>query len=259
MKALLEPKEAYEQQFEANTIVLDVRKPHEYAQGHLERAHHLTREALQPHPPTLITQPQLESVLRNLGVNHNTTLILTDGRGGYDACYLWFLLRVYGFHTAAVVSGGYEGCVFDRVPLTTALPATLPVGDVALSPRLDTHYADYAVVTQATSTTALLDVRSIDEFQGKPPAYDQCRLGRIPNSVHLDYREALDQTKGNKFKTKQALLDCYQEYLKQPVIVYCQVGVRSALTFFVLTALLDHPNVKNYAGSWLDYNLHHSF
>jgi thiosulfate/3-mercaptopyruvate sulfurtransferase len=37
------------------------------------------------------------------------------------------------------------------------------------------------------------------------------------------------------------------------VVTYCRIGERSAHSWFVLSALLGYPNVKNYDGSWTEY------
>jgi thiosulfate/3-mercaptopyruvate sulfurtransferase len=37
------------------------------------------------------------------------------------------------------------------------------------------------------------------------------------------------------------------------VITYCRIGERSAHSWFVLSALLGYPDVKNYDGSWTEY------
>ena len=39
-------------------------------------------------------------------------------------------------------------------------------------------------------------------------------------------------------------------------MAYCQSGVRSAHTTFVLTELLGFTNVKNYDGSWIEWSYH---
>ena len=38
-----------------------------------------------------------------------------------------------------------------------------------------------------------------------------------------------------------------------PVITYCRIGERSSHTWFVLKALIGHPDVKNYDGSWTEW------
>ena len=43
-----------------------------------------------------------------------------------------------------------------------------------------------------------------------------------------------------------------------PVITYCQSGVRSAHTTFVLTQLLGFKNVRNYDGSWIEWSQHNA-
>jgi thiosulfate/3-mercaptopyruvate sulfurtransferase len=37
------------------------------------------------------------------------------------------------------------------------------------------------------------------------------------------------------------------------VIAYCRIGERSSHTWFVLTYLLGHKNVRNYDGSWTEW------
>ena len=36
-------------------------------------------------------------------------------------------------------------------------------------------------------------------------------------------------------------------------IAYCRIGERSSHTWFVLTQLLGHSNVRNYDGSWTEW------
>ena len=40
---------------------------------------------------------------------------------------------------------------------------------------------------------------------------------------------------------------------QEPVITYCQGGVRAAHTWFVLSELLGRSGVKNYDGSWAEW------
>lgn len=254
MTCLMEPLEAYQKQYDENVIVLDVRKEKEYQQGHLEKAHLITRTMIQPNAPQLINQSTLETCLGHYGVQASSHLILTDGRAGYDACYLWFLLSLYGFQNVSVLNGGIDGLRYDQVPLTQQPPSPPMSRTLKLKPLNSTLLAAYQDILTKTKNTQLLDVRSLEEHLGYPPAYDGCRLGNIPNSHHMDYREALDERRGYKFKSIAELKTLFQAYLDQPVIVYCQVGIRSSLTLFVLSELLRHPHAKNYAGSWLDYH-----
>ena len=40
---------------------------------------------------------------------------------------------------------------------------------------------------------------------------------------------------------------------RKSTISYCRIGERSSHTWFVLTYLLGHPNVRNYDGSWTEW------
>ncbi len=58
------------------------------------------------------------------------------------------------------------------------------------------------------------------------------------------------------FLPADALHELYAAHGVTPeraIISYCRIGERSAHTWFVLHELLDHPDVKNYDGSWTEW------
>ena len=101
----------------------------------------------------------------------------------------------------------------------------------------------------------LLDVRTVEEYRGEvflqgPPQSGE-RAGHVPGAVHLYYAAALNAD--DTFKSADELAALYADggvTADKETITYCAVGVRSAHTWFVLTQLLGHPQVRSFDGSW---------
>ena len=83
------------------------------------------------------------------------------------------------------------------------------------------------------------------------------KAGRIPNSVNLDWSEAIHFDGNKKFKSLADLERIFARLgasKEDKIIVYCHSGVRSSHTYFVLTELLGYKNVLNYDGSWTEWS-----
>ena len=105
------------------------------------------------------------------------------------------------------------------------------------------------------SNIVLLDCRTTDEFTGKKIKKNAFRGGHIPSAIHLNYTHAIAYHQAYQFKPDQELTSVFQTIPKdKKIIVYCQSGVRSAHTTFVLHKLLGYPNVANYDGSWIEWS-----
>ncbi len=107
---------------------------------------------------------------------------------------------------------------------------------------------------------ALVDVRSNDEYTGKLlhminyPQEGAQRGGHIPGAQNIPWATAANAD--GTFKSVEELTSIYGSKgvtSDKPVITYCRIGERSAHTWFVLTQLLDYPNVRNYDGSWTEW------
>ena len=111
--------------------------------------------------------------------------------------------------------------------------------------------------TALQTNTLILDTRTIDEFTGERQKRGAMKGGRIPNSIHIDWSDAINYEGDKKLKRIIDLETIYNQLKtdkNNPVIVYCHSGVRSAHTTFVLTQLLGYKNVKNYDGSWIEWS-----
>jgi thiosulfate/3-mercaptopyruvate sulfurtransferase len=126
------------------------------------------------------------------------------------------------------------------------------------------------IASTIDTPTIIVDSREDYEFLGTPhlskgqiTRYKAGAFtrGAIPGARHLNWSESVDLHADHTFKS---LADLNHNFRKQGIvphkniIVYCQSGVRSAHTTFVLKHLLGYPNVKNYDGSWIEWSYVHA-
>ncbi|RHY82980.1 hypothetical protein DYB26_014202, partial [Aphanomyces astaci] len=111
------------------------------------------------------------------------------------------------------------------------------------------------VVAGADTDVQFLDTRSSDEYTGAA-AHGNARPGHVPRALHLEWSDTL-QPNGQFKSTDEliALVAAAGLSADQPVVTYCQRGIRAAHTAYVLEELLGFPAVRVYeAGSRLNMN-----
>jgi thiosulfate/3-mercaptopyruvate sulfurtransferase len=105
-----------------------------------------------------------------------------------------------------------------------------------------------------------LDIRTPAEFRGDllAPAHlpqEQAqRPGHIPGAVNVPWSRTAHED--GTFKSDEEIAQIYQDAgidWGNDTIAYCRIGERSSHSWFALHELLDHPNIKNYDGSWTEY------
>ena len=244
--------------------IVDFRKNEEYAHGHITGAINIWRTDIEDtsyaYNGIMANPSQLEMLFSNLGINTDNTLIIYDDNGLCDASRLWWILQNYGFTDVKMVQGGLSAWKTRGGEISTETPLVKKT-EFKFKNEPSMHlYASKEDVQAAINTTiVILDTRSKDEFIGKTQKEDAFKAGRIPNSILIDWAEAIDYNGNKQFKSTEELEAIYAKLnvsKEDPIIVYCHSGVRSAHTSFVLTQLLEYNNVKNYDGSWTEWSFH---
>ncbi|MCH8831707.1 MAG: sulfurtransferase, partial [Chloroflexi bacterium] len=80
------------------------------------------------------------------------------------------------------------------------------------------------------------------------------RGGHIPGAANIPWGQAVNED--GTFKSADELTALYGGKGidgSKETIAYCRIGERSSHTWFVLTQLLGHQNVRNYDGSWTEW------
>lgn len=259
---LIEIEEFKEMAIRPNSKIVDFRKKEDYEKGHIEGALSIWRTDVEdqsyPYTGMMASPAQVESLFSNLGIASTDTIIIYDDNGLCNATRLWWILQNYDFTNVKLFEGGLTEWAADGGLVSTVPPAfEKTIFKLSENPSMKYFVSKEAMHEAIQSNTVILDTRGLDEFAGKMQKNGAAKAGRIVNSVHIDWAEAINYNGNKKIKSLEALETIYSQLQmgkEDPIIVYCHSGVRSAHTTFILTQLLKYKNVKNYDGSWTEWS-----
>ena len=250
---------------ETGLMIIDMRKPQYYEEGHIEGAVNIWRDQLEdtsyPYGGMMSSREALEKLLGGMGISQQHRLVIYDDRGCPDAARLWWLLKYYNHNEVSLLNGGLEawqasGKALSKNPVLYA-PTTFKLPETS-NTRIwidKEHLA--ASLNNKESGLILVDTRTKAEYQGHTLKPGAKKAGRMSGSIHIDWARAVDFKNHKKIRSVDQLRKIYEDYditKSDTVVVYCHSGSRSSLTTFVLTELLGYPNIKNYDGSWTEWS-----
>ena len=209
----------------------------------------------------LISGTELEALLGVAGIDNNTTVILYGDNNNWFAAWAFWQLKYYGHGDVRLMNGGRAKWVADGRPLTTDAASHAAKSYRASEPNQDIRaYRDAVLGAVSASSVALVDVRAPAEYSGELlapanlPQEGSQRGGHIPGAANVPWGQAVNED--GTFKSADELTALYGGKGidgSKETIAYCRIGERSSHTWFVLTQLLGHQNVRNYDGSWTEW------
>ncbi|MBX6364923.1 MAG: sulfurtransferase [Gemmatimonadetes bacterium] len=215
----------------------------------------LTRDFVQREP--------FQQLLRRLGINDDTTIVLYGDKNNWWATYAFWVFQLFGLDKLRIMDGGRARWEAEGRPLTTEVP-TFPPGNITVGERNDAPIRAFRdQVRQLVERRGqLVDVRSPEEYRGERlhmpdyPNEGALRGGHIPGARNVPWGRAVNP-ETHTFRTADELRAIYEDEKKlnpsEEVVAYCRIGERSSHTWFVLKYLLGYPNVRNYDGSWTEW------
>ncbi|CAO6130692.1 SseA Rhodanese-related sulfurtransferase [Candidatus Pelagibacterales bacterium] len=233
-----------------------------YERGHIQGAVNFKwhTDLVDPVKRDIASKENFEKLLKQAGVNNDSTIIIYGDSNNWFAAWGAWVFDVYGVNNVKLLDGGRKKWEAEKRPLTP-LATKVTAGNIKVSDANNTlraRLSDVVAVANKKSDTALVDIRSPDEFTGKifAPAGVQetaIRAGHIPGAVNVPWGQAVAED--GTFKSAEELKKVYAAVGidgKKPIITYCRIGERSSHTWFALSKILGY-NVKNYDGSWTEY------
>ena len=211
-----------------------------------------------------IDKTQFEKLVSGVGISNNTTVVFYGDRSNWYATYAFWLFKYFGHEDCRIMNGGRakweaEGRPYERT--TPSYPAGIYKAkepDQSIRAFRDDVMAILPKVEAKQSS--LVDVRSPQEYSGEVihmigyPQEGAQRGGHIKGALNIPWSKAANED--GTFKSVEDLNKIYATEGITPdkdVIAYCRIGERSSHTWFVLTYLLGHKNVRNYDGSWTEW------
>ena len=235
--------------------------PGVFERGHIPGAVNFVwhTDLVDPVRRDLVGKDEFESLLREAGVNDDTTVVLYGDTNNWFAAWGAWVFDIYGVEDVKLLDGGRKKWEAEGRPLSTSAAAFEP-GSITVAepnPALRARLADVVAAAEGEDV-ALVDIRSADEYGGKIIAPDgvqelAVRAGHVPGAVNVPWGTAVAED--GTFKPVEELRAIYAEKGidgSKPIITYCRIGERSSHTWFALSKLLGY-DVRNYDGSWTEY------
>lgn len=235
----------------------------QFERGHIPNASNINwhTDLVDPVKRDIASRENFQQLLRNAGVNKDSTIILYGDNNNWFAAWGAWVFDVYGVNNVKLLDGGRKKWESEGRPLSVKQTSVKP-GNISLAeanPALRAYLSDVvSIAKQENATTKLVDIRSADEYSGKvfAPAGVQelsIRAGHIPGAVNVPWGQAV--AADGTFKSADELRKVYAAVGidgTKPIITYCRIGERSSHTWFALKKILGY-DVKNYDGSWTEY------
>ncbi len=209
-----------------------------------------------------INSEKFSELCSRSGIGSDTTVVFYGDKSNWWGCYAFWAFTLFGHKNCKVMNGGRKLWVDQGRPHSTdqpRYPATKYVVADANEARIRAFRE--LVLAHIKAGTRLIDVRSPKEFTGELlhmeeyPQEGSLRGGQIPGAKNVPWSRAVNED--GTFKSTEELIAIYEDELglkpADDVVVYCRIGERSSLTWFVLTYLLGFSQVRNYDGSWTEW------
>jgi thiosulfate/3-mercaptopyruvate sulfurtransferase len=231
----------------------------EFAAAHLPGAGFFDLEGVSDpdHPlPHMLPAPEyFSTAMRLLGLNSGDSIVVYDSGGVHAAARAWWMLRIFGHSSVAVLDGGLEKWRAEDRPLESGSGNNHP-GDFTAS-AVNGHMmarSEDVKLALGNGSAVILDARAPGRFSGaeKEPRAG-LRPGHMPGAKNLYYADLYGDD--GCMKDSDALKRLFAGAgvdPAAPVITSCGSGVTACV---LSLAMLHFGNQDSrvYDGSWVEW------
>ena len=197
---------------------------------------------------------KFEDLMGKFGIGNDTNVVIyaMDSGNPFSANAFW-LMKYFGHKKVSYLNGGIKKWSGEKHKTASGAPPKVESAKyTATADASILADADYVLKNLKNPKVAIVDARGTDVFSGKVKESEaNKRVGHIPGAIDLMF-VATNLNSDGTFKSVENLKAAYESKgvtKGKEVITYCQAGVRSAHTYFVLKHILGYSNVRNYVGS----------
>ncbi|MDX1995265.1 MAG: sulfurtransferase [bacterium] len=208
----------------------------------------------------IVSAERFQELAQAAGINDDTTVVLYGDNNNWFAAWGAWIFSIYGAQDVRLLDGGRVKWEAEGRELAVAPPSYEAGNFTAAEANTDLRalLPDVLDVVTGEAEGVLIDIRSNAEYNGEifaPEGVQELavRAGHIPGAVNVPWGQNVNED--GTFKSVEELRELYAGLGidgSQPIITYCRIGERAALTWFVLTKLLGY-DVRLYDGSWTEY------
>jgi thiosulfate/3-mercaptopyruvate sulfurtransferase len=208
---------------------------------------------------TMASKEKVQDILRRLGIKNSDAIIIYDDTNNMIAARMYNVLRFYGHKDLTLLNGGKTAWASDGREFTLEVPGLSP-SDYIASDKSEEEYVEleYVYNNLRNPDILIVDVRPTDQYTG-----ENVRLGIGRGGGHIagaiNIPGSLTWNDDKTIKSPEELEEIYETAgLKKDkrIIVYCHSGMLASYSWYVLTQLLEYPDVALYDGSSLEWTNH---
>jgi thiosulfate/3-mercaptopyruvate sulfurtransferase len=201
----------------------------------------------------LIDSATFQDIMRSVGVNKNSKILIYDDGNSLGSARLFFALELNGHPYVRILNGGLQA--WKAEGFETSTEAFIPTTGNFVALMNDERICDVSYVVRAVNdeNVIILDARSPEEFSGENVRAE--RGGHIPNAVNLEWRNFVEAEGIPFFRSSEeieALLAEKGITRDKEIVTHCQTNVRGAHAYFTLRKM-GFDQVRTYEGSWAEW------
>ena len=210
-----------------------------------------------------IARSDMEALLSRAGVTSNSRVVVFAAGDLMDIGRVVWHLEMLGLRNVHYLDGGINAWIAAGQPTGSGTRLSgLPTRTAFRSPNYNPAAFDapFELVVEALRNPdewVVIDARSPAENAGDRVGASGGGFGtgRIAGAVHINWVSAINPDT-NLLRSIEELQAIYGDVIRgRNVITFCQGGVRSAHTWFVLRHVLNHDRqVLNWDGSWIEWS-----
>ena len=238
-------------------VILSARNSSDYSKKHIKDAVNLYHKDIYRSDcvDAMIQSPEeISAKLGSLGITTGSKVVIYDDGANKLAGRLYWILAYMGVEDVNILDGHIKSWMKSRLPVTPKATAITPV---TFTPNLKENiYAslDYVKSNKNRADIVLVDVRSLDEYNGIDEDEKLTRKGHIPGAISFEYKNVINEDGTLKTKEEIAgLLATAGISGDKEVILYCATSVRAGIVYMALTSIMEYPQVRVFDGAFYEW------
>lgn len=199
----------------------------------------------------------LVALFGRLGISPQSHVVLIPaGTSANDlaaSARAFWTLRHAGHQALSILDGGMRAWIAGggAVETGSVSPTPAPPYPIRWQPQLRAS-AEAILAGLGAGSHTLIDARSPSFYAGEEKAAEAGRAGHIPGAANVNYTRLFDVSTGRIIELV-ALREIFDELPAKPVTTYCNTGHTAALDWFVLSEVLQQPDIALYDGSMTEW------
>jgi thiosulfate/3-mercaptopyruvate sulfurtransferase len=203
-------------------------------------------------PHTMPNEKIFSSGVQELGINHDSIIVVYDNKGIYCAPRVWWMFKSMGHRNVYVLNGGLPNWLSQNMQTIPELASTRKSGRFEAK-YISHHFISADEIMQQLTSITLLDARSAGRFNGtQPEPRKGLRLGHAPTAINLPFTRCIE---GSSLKSSDELKVIFSECAStsDEVLVFsCGSGVTACILALAATEA-GYIEMAVYDGSWSEW------